>query len=117
MRDLGVGERLAREGLVHRGTNLASDGKRFRVDFAALTPGKTVTVYGQQEVMRDLYDAADDRGFSIFWNAECVTLSGLEEERATISLRRGDDAERIACDYVVGCDGFDGVSRNPFPRP
>lgn len=115
MRELGVGERLSREGLVHRGTTLASDGKRFRVDFAALTAGKTVTVYGQQEVMRDLYDAADDRGFSIFWNAECVALSGLEDERPTISFRCGDDAKRIDCDYVVGCDGFHGVTRKSIP--
>jgi p-hydroxybenzoate 3-monooxygenase len=115
MRHLGVGERVAREGLVHRGTNLAIDGRRFRVDFATLTNGKTVTVYGQQEVMRDLYDAAGQRGLSIFWNAEGVALSGLEGERPTISCRCGDDAKRIDCDYVVGCDGFHGVSRKSIP--
>ena len=115
MRHLGVGERVAREGLVHRGTNLAIDGRRFRVDFATLTNGKTVTVYGQQEVMRDLYDAAGERGLSILWNAEGVALSGLEGERPTISCRCGDDAKRIDCDYVVGCDGFHGVSRKSIP--
>ena len=115
MRHLGVGERVAREGLVHRGTNLAIDGRRFHVDFAGLTDGKTVTVYGQQEVMRDLYDAAGQRGLSIFWNAEGVVLSGLEDERPTISYRCGDEARRIDCDYVVGCDGFHGVSRKSIP--
>lgn len=115
MRHLGVGERVAREGLVHRGTNLAIDGRRFHVDFAGLTDGKTVTVYGQQEVMRDLYDAAEQRGLSIFWNAEGVVLSGLEDERPTISYRCGDEARRIDCDYVVGCDGFHGVSRKSIP--
>jgi p-hydroxybenzoate 3-monooxygenase len=115
MRHLGVGERVVREGIVHRGTNLAIDGRRFRVDFAGLTNGKTVTVYGQQEVMRDLYDAAGRRGLSILWNAEGVALSGLEGERPTISCRCGDDARRIDCDYVVGCDGFHGVSRKSIP--
>src|ERR1700679_1452451 len=110
MRRLGVGERVAREGLVHRGTNLAIDGKVFHVDFAALTGGKTVTVYGQQEVMRDLYDAASARDIAIVWNAEGVSLSGLDSERPTIDFRRRDAAECINCDYIVGCDGFHGVS-------
>jgi p-hydroxybenzoate 3-monooxygenase len=116
MRHLGIGERVAREGLVHRGTSLSIDGRRFRVDFAALTAGRTVTVYGQQEVMRDLYAAADLRGLSIFWNAESVALSGLDGERPTISFRCGDETTRVACDYVVGCDGFHGVSRKSIPE-
>jgi p-hydroxybenzoate 3-monooxygenase len=115
MRDLGVGERVAREGIVHHGTNLAIDGKLFHVDFAVLPGGNTVTVYGQQEVMRDLYDAAEQRGIAIIWNAEGVELSGLESEHPTISFRRGDAVGRIARDYVVGCDGFHGVSRRSIP--
>ena len=69
MQRLGVGDRVTREGLVHRGTNIAIDGRLFHVDFAALTAGKTVTVYCQQEVMRDLYDAAEQLGIPIVWNA------------------------------------------------
>jgi p-hydroxybenzoate 3-monooxygenase len=113
---LGVGARVAREGLVHGGTNFAVDGRLFRVDFAALTDGRTVTVYGQQEVMRDLYDAADRRGVSILWNAGSVALSGLDTERPAISFFCGEDAKRIECDYVVGCDGFHGVSRKSMPQ-
>jgi p-hydroxybenzoate 3-monooxygenase len=115
MRYLGIGERVAREGLVHRGTHLAIDGKLFRIDFAALTGGKTVTVYGQQEVMRDLYDAAVLRDIAIVWNAEGVTLSGLEGDFPAIDFRHCDTAERIDCDYVVGCDGFHGVCRKFIP--
>jgi p-hydroxybenzoate 3-monooxygenase len=115
MRSLGVGDRAAREGLVHRGTNLAIDGKLFHVDFAELTGGKTVTVYGQQEVMRDLYDAAAKRDLAIFWNAEDVSLSRLDSDRPAIEFRRGDAAERIDCDYIVGCDGFHGISRRSIP--
>jgi p-hydroxybenzoate 3-monooxygenase len=115
MQHLGVGDRVTREGLVHRGTNLAIDGRLFHIDFAALTAGKTVTVYGQQEVMRDLYEAAEQLGIPIVWNATGVSLSGLDGERPTISFRRGDDAQGIACDYVVGCDGFHGISRKSVP--
>ncbi len=115
MRYLGVGERVAREGLVHRGTNLAIDGKLFHVDLAALTGGKTVTVYGQQEVMRDLYDDASERDIAIVWNAEGVSLSGIESERPTIDFRHHDAAKRIDCDYIVGCDGFHGVCRKTIP--
>jgi p-hydroxybenzoate 3-monooxygenase len=109
MRHLGISERVAREGLVHRGTHLAIDGKLFRIDFAALTGGKTVTVYGQQEVMRDLYDAAALRDIAIVWNAEGVTLSGLEGDLPAVDFRHGDAGHHIDCDYVVGCDAFRGV--------
>ncbi len=61
MRELGLDARLKAEGLVHTGTNLVYDGEIFRIDMAALTGGAAVTVYGQQEVMRDLFDAADPR--------------------------------------------------------
>jgi p-hydroxybenzoate 3-monooxygenase len=115
MRSLGIGERMAREGLVHRGTHLAIDGRLFHIDFAALTGGKTVTVYGQQEVMRDLYNAAVLREIAIVWNAEGVTLSGLEGGVPAIDFRHGDAVEHIDCDYVVGCDGFHGVCRKSIP--
>ena len=115
MRHLGIGERVAREGLVHRGTHLAIDGKLFHIDFAALTGGKTVTVYGQQEVMRDLYDAAVQRDIAIVWDAEGVTLSGLEGDLPAIDFRHRDALEHIDCDYVVGCDGFHGVCRKFIP--
>jgi p-hydroxybenzoate 3-monooxygenase len=110
MQELGVGERVAREGLVHRGTNVIADGRTFRIDFAALT-GKFVTVYGQQEVMRDLYEAAEERGIRIFWSAESVKLTGIESERPTIIFRHEDEEQRIDCDFIAGCDGFHGVSR------
>jgi p-hydroxybenzoate 3-monooxygenase len=115
MRDLGVGHRVAREGLVHRGTNLTVDGKLFHIDFAALTGGQTVTVYGQQEVMRDLFDAAEQRGISIVWNAEGVALSGLDRDHPAITFRCGDADGCIDCDYVAGCDGFHGISRKSIP--
>jgi len=115
MRRLGLSARLEREGLVHGGTNLALDGEVFRIDMAALTGGSTVTVYGQQEVMRDLFDAAEDRGVSIVWNAADVTLSGLDGDRPSVTWRQDGAEHRLDCDFVVGCDGFHGISRAAIP--
>lgn len=114
MHRIGLGERVSREGLVHRGANLAIDGRIFHVDFAGLTAGRTVTVYGQQEVMRDLYDAAEQRGVDILWNAT-VALTDLEGERPRIDFRRDDQEGQIVCDYIVGCDGYHGISRASIP--
>ncbi|MFE8583461.1 4-hydroxybenzoate 3-monooxygenase [Sphingomonas sp. NCPPB 2930] len=115
MRRLGLSARLEREGLVHGGTNLALDGEVFRIDMAALTGGSTVTVYGQQEVMRDLFDAAEDRGVSIVWNAADVTLSGLDGDRPSVTWRQDGAEHQLDCDFVVGCDGFHGISRAAIP--
>ncbi|KQN79993.1 4-hydroxybenzoate 3-monooxygenase [Sphingomonas sp. Leaf62] len=115
MRRLGIAGRLEREGLVHGGTNVSLDGRMFRIDMAALTGGSTVTVYGQQEVMRDLFDAAADRGLDIRWNSADVTLSDLNSDRPVVTWRDGSEARRLECDFVVGCDGYHGVSRAAIP--
>lgn len=114
MHRLGLAGRLTREGMVHGGTNLALDGELFRIDMAALT-GSTVTVYGQQEVMRDLFDAAEADGLAVVWNAADVTLAGLDGDRPTVSWREGGEPRTLDCDFVVGCDGFHGVSRGAIP--
>ncbi len=115
MRRLGISARLEREGLVHGGTNVALDGRMFRIDMAALTGGATVTVYGQQEVMRDLFDAAETRGLDIRWNADDVALSGLDGDHPVVEWRQDGQAWSLDCDYVVGCDGYHGVSRAAIP--
>lgn len=115
MRRLGLADRLGREGLVHGGTNLSVDGRLFHIDMAALTGGSTVTVYGQQEVMRDLFDAAETRGLSIIWNASDVALHDLEEARPSVTWTADGRQQRLDCDYVVGCDGYHGVSRGAIP--
>lgn len=115
MRQLGLADRLGREGLVHGGTNLSLDGRMFHIDMAALTGGSTVTVYGQQEVMRDLFDAAESRGLSIVWNASDVALHDLEGARPAVTWSLHGREQRLDCDYVVGCDGYHGVSRGAIP--
>ena len=115
MRRLGLAARLEREGLVHGGTNLSLDGRMFHIDMAALTGGSTVTVYGQQEVMRDLFDAAEARGIDMIWNAGDVALHDLDGTRPAVTWRDAGGERRVACDFVVGCDGYHGVSRTSIP--
>jgi len=115
MHRLGLGTRLDREGLVHGGTQISLDGSLFRIDMAALTGGSAVTVYGQQEVMHDLFEAAPERGVEIVWNAQDVTLEGLDGDHPVVRWRQDSVAQELQCDYVVGCDGYHGVSRNSIP--
>ncbi|MBU1376893.1 MAG: 4-hydroxybenzoate 3-monooxygenase [Alphaproteobacteria bacterium] len=115
LRDLGVGERLAAEGLVHDGVSLACDGDVLRIDLAALTGGRGVTVYGQQEVMRDVFDAAEARGLPVIFGCEDVALEGLDGAAATVRWGQDGAAQSVVCDFVAGCDGQHGVSRASVP--
>ncbi len=109
MQRLGLGFRLGREGVIHTGTNLSCDGAMFRIDMAELT-GDSVTVYGQQEVMRDLFDNAERSGLDIVFDASDVAVHGLDDSP---SVTWG--GHRLDCDFIVGCDGFHGVSRASIP--
>jgi len=115
MRQLKLAERLDREGLVHKGTNLSLDGQLIYIDMAALTGGSTITVYGQQEVMRDLFEAALERELSVIWNALDITLHELDGECPFVTWQASGIQQRLDCDFVVGCDGFHGVSRGAIP--
>ncbi|MFI4935869.1 MAG: 4-hydroxybenzoate 3-monooxygenase [Caulobacterales bacterium] len=111
---LGLAERLRREGLVHAGVNIAHDGEVFRIDMRALT-GQAITVYGQQEVMRDLFDATDERRVPIVFDAEEVTPHDIEGDAPYVTWREDGREHRADCDFVAGCDGFHGVSRGSVP--
>ena len=115
IREAGAGARLDREGLVHDGTEILFQGNRRRIDFKALT-GKTVTVYGQTEVTRDLMDAREAIGAPIVYEALDVALHDIESDRPRVTYRKDGVPLEIACDYVAGCDGFHGVSRRSIPE-
>ena len=112
---IGVGDRLAREGHVHDGTNLATQAGMFRVDFRE-SVGQTVTVYGQTEVTQDLYAAQDAAGARIIHNAANVALHDLDSERPYVTFERDGREQRLDCDYIAGCDGFHGPSRQAIPE-
>jgi p-hydroxybenzoate 3-monooxygenase len=110
----GVGARCRAEGLVHEGIELAFDGERHRIDFAALV-GKAVTVYGQTEVTRDLMAARAASGAATVYGAADVTLHGFDGTSPRVTYRRDGREHRIDCDWIAGCDGYHGVSRASVP--
>ena len=111
-----VDTRLRAEGLPHDGFSLALDGHIHRIDLAALTGGKRVTVYGQTEVTKDLIDACDERGVPILWDSDDVALHDLETDAPFVTFTRDGQAQRLDCDFVAGCDGFYGPSRSSIPE-
>jgi len=116
MREAQVGERMDREGQIHEGFFIAHGGIKERVDLRALTGGKTVIVYGQTELTRDLYEARDRVGGIVIHDAEDVRPHDVDTSRPYLTYRVGAEAMRIDCDYIVGCDGFHGVSRQAIPQ-
>jgi p-hydroxybenzoate 3-monooxygenase len=113
--EAGVGARLHREGLVHDGTQITVAGLRHRVDFRALT-GQAVTVYGQTEVTRDLMEArAATNGKSVY-QAFDVSLHDFASDRPRVRYRKDGREVEIECDFIAGCDGFHGVSRQSVPQ-
>lgn len=114
LREAGLGRRMDEEGFVHEGVNLAFAGQMLRIDFEGLT-GKHVIVYGQTEVQKDLYDAIDASGVTLIDEAEDVAIHGVEGEAPLVTYRRHGESHELHCQYVAGCDGFHGVSRNYIP--
>ena len=116
LRAAKVAGRLEREGLVHDGIELAFEGRRHRIDFAELTPGKAVTVYGQTEVTKDLINARIERGTPPVFEAEDVEVLDFDGERPRVRYRHKGEAKELSCDFIAGCDGFHGVCRASVPQ-
>ncbi|HTQ77810.1 MAG TPA: 4-hydroxybenzoate 3-monooxygenase [Burkholderiales bacterium] len=116
LNDSGVGERMRREGMRHEGILLRFAGASHRIDLAALTGGRAITVYAQHEVIRDLVKARLEAGAPIEFGVRDVHLLDLESERPKLRYRDASGATReLACDYLAGCDGYHGVSRPSVP--
>jgi p-hydroxybenzoate 3-monooxygenase len=113
---LGLGERMRREGLVHHGIHLQFAGERHRIDMHALTDGRAITVYGQQEVVKDLIAARLAQGAPILFEVADVSLHGLDGERPRVRFHHQGAQHELECDYIAGCDGFHGVSRAAIPE-
>ncbi len=112
--EVGLADRLHREGLQHGGIHLLFDGERHHLDFTELT-GKTITVYGQQEVVKDLIAARTASGGDVRFEVSDVALHDLDTDRPGVTFTHDGAAQRIECDIVAGCDGFRGVSRGTIP--
>jgi p-hydroxybenzoate 3-monooxygenase len=114
--ELGLDERLQREGLVHHGIELLWDGEGHRIDMTTLTGGRSITVYGQQEVVKDLVAARLAKGGEILFETENVSVHDVESERPSIRYVHGGEDQVLECDFVAGCDGFHGICRPAIPE-
>ena len=115
LRDAGVGARLEREGLVHHGISLQFDGERHRVPLSDLTGGRSIVIYGQTEVVKDLIAARIESGLPLLFDAEAVAIDDVETRRPRIRFRKDGAEQDIECDVVAGCDGFHGCCRPAIP--
>jgi p-hydroxybenzoate 3-monooxygenase len=117
MDECGVGKRMHQDGLVHEGIELLFKGARHRIDFPGLTGGKTVMVYGQTEVTRDLMAARAAEALETYYEVgDSVSLHGFDGSNPLVRFRKDGQAQELACDFIAGCDGFHGVSRASVPR-
>jgi p-hydroxybenzoate 3-monooxygenase len=115
LNSVGVGARLAEEGLPHGGFALGINNRQFRIDLKDLTGGRMVTVYGQTEVTRDLMDARLSAGLTTIYEADDVALHDFDGTRPHVSYRKDGVSHRIDCDFIAGCDGYHGISRASVP--
>jgi p-hydroxybenzoate 3-monooxygenase len=108
MDEVGVGERMHREGLVHHGVELRFEGKGHRIALSDLTGGRAIAIYGQQEVVKDLIDARLESGLPLFFEVSDVAVDPAEPR---VEFSWGGERETVECDFIAGCDGYHGVCR------
>jgi p-hydroxybenzoate 3-monooxygenase len=113
--EAGLADRLHQEGLVHHGLELRFDGRGHRIDFSELTGGRAITVYGQQEVVKDLIAARLQAGGDVRFEVADVSLHDLESDGPAVRFHHEGAEQELRCDVIAGCDGFHGVSRPTIP--
>jgi p-hydroxybenzoate 3-monooxygenase len=113
--ETGVGERMRREGLIHHGFELRFNRRGHRIDMFELTAGRCITVYGQQEVIKDLAAARLNANGQIIFEVEDVSVHDFDSAKPKIRFRKDRESREIACDFIAGCDGFHGICRLSIP--
>jgi p-hydroxybenzoate 3-monooxygenase len=113
---MGVGERLQRQGLRHNGLFLSFQGRRHHINMSELTGGKAITVYGQNEVVKDLIDARIATGRPLYFEVQDVSINKLDSDQPVVRFVHSGNSEELLCDFVAGCDGFHGISRPAVPE-
>jgi p-hydroxybenzoate 3-monooxygenase len=113
---IGAGDRMKREGLVHHGIELRFQGKGHRIDLHELTGGRSITIYAQAEVVKDLIDLRLQAGGKIVFEARDVAVHNLESSRPSISYTHNGNAVELTCDFIAGCDGYHGICRPSIPQ-
>ncbi|KUO17414.1 4-hydroxybenzoate 3-monooxygenase [Streptomyces dysideae] len=115
LREAGAADRLTAEGLVHQGIELRFDRERHHIDFPALTGGRTVTIYAQTEIVKDLVALQLADGPPLLFEAEALAIEKPESGSPVVRFLHEGREQTLACDWVVGCDGFHGISRDALP--
>ncbi len=115
LEECGAGERMRREGLVHRGIELRFDGRGHRIDFPELTGGRSIMVYGQQELVKDLVRLRLAAGGRNLFEVDDVGVHDIESNAPRVRFLHGGEMVDLACRIVAGCDGFHGVCRETIP--
>jgi p-hydroxybenzoate 3-monooxygenase len=116
LKEVGVGQRMLREGSVHHGIELRFGGRGHRIDFGDLTEGLSITIYGQQEVVKDLIRARLEADGKVLFEARAESVGDLDTDSPKIRFLQDGQQEEISCDYVAGCDGSLGVCRTGIPE-
>ena len=114
--ELGLADRLHREGLVHQGIELRFDGQGHRIPFEELAEGRAITIYGQQEVVKDLIAARLDAGGPLLFEVDDVTLHDIDSDEPRIRFTHEGVEKELRCDAIAGCDGFHGICRPSVPE-
>src|SRR5581483_8289306 len=107
----GVSERMDREGLLHHGVELRFEGQGHRIPLTELSGGRSIMVYGQQEVVKDLIKARLDAGGEILFEAEAAQLLDLDSDTPRVRFQYNNQDTELEADFIAGCDGFHGGSR------
>ncbi|WP_328350456.1 4-hydroxybenzoate 3-monooxygenase [Streptomyces sp. NBC_00445] len=115
LREAGAADRLDAEGLVHQGIELRFDRERHHLDFPALTGGRTVTIYAQTEIVKDLVALQLAEGPPLLFEAEALAVEKTESEAPVVRFRHEGREQALTCDWVAGCDGSHGIARDSFP--
>jgi p-hydroxybenzoate 3-monooxygenase len=111
----GAGTRLLAEGMVHHGIELRFGGQGHRIAFDRLVPGRAITVYGQQEVVKDLIATRLEAGGQIHFGVDDVALAGIETTSPEVSFTQNGQRQAVQADFIAGCDGFHGICRDAIP--
>jgi p-hydroxybenzoate 3-monooxygenase len=114
--EVGVSQRLHKEGLVHGGIELLFAGKRHRIDMHQLTGGKKVVVYGQTEVTRDLMEDRAAKGLTTIYDAHDVQVHNFDSANPSVTYTKEGQTHTLQCDFIAGCDGFHGICRASVPE-
>ena len=113
--EMGVGERMKTEGLIHYGIELRFGARSHRIDFQDLTGGKGITIYAQHEVLKDLNNARVATGGQVLIEVENVSVHDLDGSRPRIRYKKDENSYELTCDFLAGCDGFHGICRPSVP--